>query len=91
MVAGREASPKDVQNTERLMEYWAHGEGAAKINWGVPGDFNRCRVELSKYVGPKMVDGLCANLHHKATGGWPGHAPGAEEAMAEAKKMGKKK
>lgn len=28
MVAGRETSPKDVANTERLMNYWAHGAGA---------------------------------------------------------------
>lgn len=31
---GAERHPVD---TERLMEYWAHGEGAAKIQWGVPG------------------------------------------------------
>jgi len=61
-------------STERLMAYWAHGEGAAKINWGVPGDFDRCTAELSKYVGPGVVKGLCANLHHAATGAWPGHA-----------------
>lgn len=30
MVAGREVSPKDVSATQRLMAYWAHGEGAAK-------------------------------------------------------------
>lgn len=24
-------------SAERLMEYWAHGPGAAKIRWGVPG------------------------------------------------------
>lgn len=91
MVAGKEVTPKDAKDTERLMRYWAEGEGAAKINWGVPGDFNRCRVELSKYVGPKVVDGLCANLHHRATGGWPGHAPGVEEAQAKAKQAEKRK
>jgi hypothetical protein len=85
MVAGREASPKDAANTERLMHYWAFGAGRAKINWGVPGDFDRCVTELGKYVGPGIVKGLCANLHHRATGGWPGHAPGAEEAEAKAK------
>jgi hypothetical protein len=90
MVAGREATPKDAADTERLMRYWSEGEGAAKLNWGVPGDFNRCRVELSKYVGPKVVDGLCANLHHRATGAWPGHAP-AEQAMRDAKKAEKDK
>lgn len=90
MVAGKEASPKDVKSTERLMHYWAEGEGRAKINWGVPGDFDRCVAELGKYVGPGVVKGLCANLHHRATGGWPGHAPGAEQAAAKAKQAGSK-
>lgn len=76
MVAGREASPKDVQNTQRLMEYWAHGAGAAKIQWGKDGDFDRCIVELGKYVSPNVVKGLCSNLHQRATGARPGHAPG---------------
>lgn len=76
MVAGREASPKDVQNTQRLMEYWAHGAGAAKIQWGKDGDFDRCVVELGKYVSPNVVKGLCSNLHQRATGARPGHAPG---------------
>ncbi|WP_076972100.1 hypothetical protein [Streptomyces sparsogenes] len=70
--------------TERLMEYWAHGEGAAKIQWGVPGDFDRCVVELGKYVSPGVVKGLCSNLHQRATGARPGHAPG-EEASRKAK------
>jgi hypothetical protein len=61
-----------VVDTERLMEYWAHGEGAALINWGAPGDFDRCVVQLSKHVGPGIVKGLCANLHHRALGVWPG-------------------
>jgi hypothetical protein len=65
-------------DTERLMRYWAEGEGAAKIQWGVAGDFNRCRVELGKYVRPDMLDGLCSNLHKRATGFLPGHAPGEE-------------
>lgn len=33
MVAGREVAPKDAASTERLMEYWSHSEGAAKIDW----------------------------------------------------------
>ena len=61
-------------NTQRLMEYWAHGKGAAEINWGVPGDFDRCVSRLSKYVPPSMVKGLCSNLHVRATGARPGHA-----------------
>lgn len=85
MAGGREDTPQAVRSTERLMHYWAEGPGRAKINWGVPGDFDRCVVQLGKYVGPDIVKGLCANLHHRATGGWPGHAPGIEEAEAKAK------
>lgn len=76
MADGRNDTPKDARSTERLMDYWAHGAGAAKIAWGTGGDFARCEAELGKYVSPKVVPGLCANLHHKATGAWPGHAPG---------------
>jgi len=75
MVAGREATPNDVENTERLMRYWAEGPGAAKIRWGVAGDFDRCRLHLGKYVSPGQLDGLCSNLHQRATGARPGHAP----------------
>lgn len=74
MVAGREVTPKDAASTERLMRYWAEGEGAAKIQWGIPGDFARCEAELSKYVSPNIVPGLCSNLHVRATGARPGHA-----------------
>lgn len=76
MVAGRELSPSDVVSTERLMRYWAEGAGAAKIQWGVPHDFDRCVVQLSQYVGPGVVKGLCANLHHRALGVWPGQENG---------------
>lgn len=74
MAAGREITPADVAATERLMHYWAEGEGAAKIRWGVPGDFDRCVRELEPHVGPKIVKGLCSNLHLRATGARPGHA-----------------
>lgn len=76
MVAGREVTPGDAAATERLKAYWAHGAGAAKIGWGAPHDFDRCVVELSKYVGPGVVKGLCANLHHEALGVWPGQEDG---------------
>ena len=76
MVAGREVTPGDAANTERLMNYWAHGEGAAKIDWGTDGDWARCVVELGKHVSPAIVKGLCSNLHVRATGARPGHAPG---------------
>lgn len=54
------------------MKYWAEGEGAAKIDWFTEGAFERCEVELGKYVSPGIVKGLCANLAHRATGQWPG-------------------
>jgi hypothetical protein len=66
-------------STERLMAYWSEGEGAAKIRWGVPGDYDRCLIELGKYVRPDEVHGLCQNLHIRATGFPAGHAP-AERA-----------
>ena len=75
MVAGREASPQDVENTERLMRYWAEGAGAAKIAWGTKDDFYRCEALLSKYVSEDQVKGLCSNLHERATGFRPGRAP----------------
>jgi hypothetical protein len=80
VTAGRETTPKDFASTERLMEYWAHGAGAAKIQWGVAGDFDRCVTELGKYVSPSIVKGLCSNLHQRATGARPGHAPGESHA-----------
>jgi hypothetical protein len=62
--------------TERLMTYWIEGEGAAKIRWGTPGDFERCVTHLRKYV--RDAEGLCSNLHQRATGARPGHAPGEQ-------------
>jgi hypothetical protein len=75
MVAGKEVSPKDVSSTERLMRYWAEGAGADKIGWGTKDDFYRCEAILSKYVSASQVKGLCSNLHERATGFRPGHAP----------------
>lgn len=77
MVAGREATPSDAENTARIKGYWSHGKGAALIQWGTPGDFDRCVAQLGKHVhNDAELKGLCANLHHDATGAWPGHAPG---------------
>ena len=67
----------------QLIRYWTEGAGAAKINWGVPGDYDRCIVniqaEVSKHgapLGDRVIHGLCATLHKIATGATPGHAPG---------------
>lgn len=59
--------------TQRIRNYWTRGAGAAKIRWGQPGDFNRCRNQLRKYIAnPEWLAGTCANLHFVALGNWPG-------------------
>lgn len=64
-------------DTARLRRYWTKGPGAAKIKWGVPGDFNRCRTQLGKYVeNPDWLAGTCANMHKEALGVWPGQESG---------------
>src|SRR6478735_3696384 len=76
------------QDTQRLRDYWAKGEGAAKIRWGEPGDFNRCREQLGQYVNPLFLAGTCANLHKVALGVWPGQeasAAGLERLSLDAK------
>jgi hypothetical protein len=57
-------------NAEALKEYWTTGKGGAKIRWGTDGSFKRCVRLLRKHF-PKNPEGLCANLHHRATGEWP--------------------
>lgn len=81
MAGGQAAHPGD---TERLMRYWAEGEGAAKIRWGEGGDFQRCITEVQEAITKHgraplpdgEIKGLCSNLHQRATGARPGHAPG---------------
>lgn len=75
--------PATTRMPPQLLEYWAHGTGAAKIRWGTSGDFDRCRRLLRKYVPrPDMPNGLCANLHRRATGQWPGR--GRRHSLTEA-------
>lgn len=73
------------QATSRIRRYWVRGKGAAKIRWGVPGDFNRCRRQLVKYVQrPDWLAGLCANMHKEALGIWPGQHRGSHGVVAAA-------
>jgi hypothetical protein len=65
-------------DTDRLRDYWVRGPGAAKIGWGTPGDFNRCRLNLAKYVKPQYLSGYCANRHYDALGFWPGRPVAGE-------------
>lgn len=67
--AGWVTHPKE---TSRIHRYWTKGPGAAKIKWGAPHDFYRCRTHLSKYIGPKWLSQTCAQWHHDALGIWPG-------------------
>jgi hypothetical protein len=69
--------------TGRIRRYWVHGKGAAKIRWGVPGDFNRCRRQLAKYIkNPDWLAGACANMHYEALGVWPGRPLSAKTVVA---------
>lgn len=69
--------------TSRIRRYWVKGKGAAKIRWGVPGDFNRCRRQLAKYItNPDWLAGACANMHKEALGVWPGRPLSAEAVVA---------
>lgn len=69
------------EGERKLRRYWTQGEGAVKIRWGQPGDFDRCVSHLRKYF-PKDPEGLCANLHHEALGKWPGQEHAAMDAEA---------
>jgi hypothetical protein len=70
----------------QLLRYWTAGAGGAKIAWGTPGDFDRCRVNIQAEItkggqaplSDRVISGLCATLHHIATGATPGHAPGEQ-------------
>lgn len=67
----------------QLQRYWLAGKGAAKIRWGVPGDFNRCVRNLRKYF-PKNPEGLCNILHTKSLGAPPGKGHGDMGAVTAA-------
>lgn len=86
-----EKSTQDAAATERLKKYWAEGPGAQRIQWGEPGDYDRC-IALTSAAGvpPDKVHGYCQDLHIRATGAPAGHAP-AELAAKAAKDAGKGK
>lgn len=68
-------------DTDRLRDYWVRGEGAAEIGWGAPGDFNRCRLAVAKYIKPQYLAGYCANRHYDALGVWPGQEAKAADTL----------
>ena len=79
-------NPKE---TKRIHDYWTRPgeEGYAKIGWGSPGDFNRCRTLVGEKIAENspedtvFLNEICAQWHHDALGIWPGehHSGTAEE------------
>lgn len=65
--------PGDASGPQRrLIDYWTRGVGAAKIRWGTDGSFRRCVTNLRRYLPARYdLQGMCANLHKRATGEWP--------------------
>ena len=61
-----------IGNAERLRQYWSHGEGAARIRWGQPGDFMRCVRQINKYMTTEQAKGYCNERHQDALGVPPG-------------------
>lgn len=70
-VPGIADTPSDWAAVRRLKNYWLHGAGAAKIRWGMPGDWTRCNRNLTKYMGTR-AKGYCQNLHKEAVGFYTG-------------------
>lgn len=64
----------------QFKKYWLAGPGAAAIAWNTPGDFLRCTKLINAKIvengndplPDRVIEGLCAKLHHEATGEWPG-------------------
>jgi 8-oxo-dGTP pyrophosphatase MutT (NUDIX family) len=64
--------------TDRLRDWWASQESG--VEWGVPGDFNRCRAKAAQYIKPQYLAGFCANRHYDALGFWPGQEGSAMDS-----------
>lgn len=79
------------EDTKRLHDYWTRpGEvGYAKIGWGTPGDFNRCRVLVGEKIAEnspedmRFLNNICAQWHHDALGIWPGEHRASAEAVTD--------
>ena len=79
-------------DTKRIHDYWTvPGQpGYEKVQWGAPGDYNRCIVEIGQEIGEhdaqklRFMHQICAQWHHDALGIWPAtHAKelGGEHAL----------
>jgi 2'-5' RNA ligase len=71
---------------ERLRRYWTHGEGAAKIRWGTPGDHDRCVrlvVEHAEFT-EEQAHGYCNLREKEATGQYPAQHAARSKALRDA-------
>lgn len=77
-------------NAERLRRYWTHGEGAAKIRWGTPGDHMRCVAQLMEhaYFIEERAHGYCNLREKEATGLYPAQHAAATKALSDALGLG---
>ncbi|MFG3132865.1 2'-5' RNA ligase family protein [Streptomyces tendae] len=79
----KSAGDPDRGNAEHLRDWYAHGEGAARIGWGSSGDFDRCVALASKHMSPDDAKGYCNLRHHDALGIYPAtHAAESKSAHA---------
>jgi hypothetical protein len=85
---GTDTHPGDRGGNNNFEHYWVHGAGAAKIGWGVPGDFLRCVAALAPYF-PQDPKGLCSNYHVKALGVRPGMEGGGSGNKGHASPVSK--
>lgn len=67
----------------KLRTYWASGPGRAKWRPGTPGDFERLRRAVRKYIPAHMLNGWVANVHKLATGEWPGKGRGHGKSLQD--------
>lgn len=71
MAAGKEASPQDVKNTERLHLYWTKGEGLAK--WAKSDHpWTELYHHLVKYMSPEKAKRTATVWFHQVMGFYPG-------------------
>lgn len=56
-----------------LRRSYVSGKVAGRIRWGRGGDFRACTRQAAAHGVPaRMRKGMCAKLHKRATGKWPG-------------------
>lgn len=74
---GRVAEPGkgNKGNIRPIIRWFERGEGAARIRWGVKGDFMRCVRIAGKHMRPDQAKGFCNKRHTAVLGHPPGKGP----------------